>query len=312
MASSQRICVRLASGSVVYEGPRPNSLAELRSEVAASMGLECENEIVFCGGSTILKIEDAGEEITAVRDQVMGLLDEFMQYDWKRLPEHLWPAREHRGLILKAVAKCGYMLMHASAGLRNDREVVLAAAMSNGLALLYASPRLRADREVVLAVVTSNGFALRWASDTLRADRDVVLAAVARRGTALLYASPELRGDRDVVLAAVACNGYALAHASEELKADRGVVLVAVARDGLALEHAVADLRFDRDIVRAAVAKDRRAIRYASPDLRVSCARGWGRKKSKGKCWSDAKNQKPSAPPSLPLLPPPCLCYGTP
>ena len=36
--ASKRLCVRLLSGATVYEGLRPQSLVELRGEVAATMG----------------------------------------------------------------------------------------------------------------------------------------------------------------------------------------------------------------------------------------------------------------------------------
>jgi hypothetical protein len=220
--ASKRLCVRLLSGDVVYEGCSPSSLAQLREEVAAAMGCEWKDELVFCSGDAVLDcIEDAGEEITVVRDQVMGLLGEFLWYGYKNeLPERLWPAREHRRLILAAVAINGLLLQHASAELRADRDVVLAAVACRGPALRYASVELRADRDVVLAALASNGCALWYASPQLRADRDVVLAAVANDGCALLHAAAELRADRDVVMAAVANDRYALQYASPELQND--------------------------------------------------------------------------------------------
>ena len=102
--ASRRLCVRLLSGATVYEGPCPHSLEELRDKVAAAMGCERKDELVFCSGDAVLDcIEDAGEEITAVRDQVVGFLKEFMWHAYKdELPVRLWPAREHRRLILAA------------------------------------------------------------------------------------------------------------------------------------------------------------------------------------------------------------------
>ena len=149
--------MRLLSGATVYEGPCPHSLEELRDKVAAAMGCERKDELVFCSGDAVLDcIEDAGEEITAVRDQVVGLLKEFMWHAYKdELPERLWPVREHRRLILAAVAINGYALQHAAPQLRADREVVLAAVAQNGRALEYASAELRANREVVLAAQDS-------------------------------------------------------------------------------------------------------------------------------------------------------------
>ena len=252
--ASARLCVRLLSGGTVYEGPRPRSLAELRDEVAASIGCKSKDEVVFCSGDVVLDcIEDAGEAITAVHDPVFGLLKRFLWYDKQELPKCLWPAREHRRLILSAVAINGRLLQHASAELRADRDVVLAAVACRGAALQYASPELQADRDVVLAAMANDGWALRYASAELRADREVVLAAVACRGAALQYASPELRADREVVLAGVACRGSALQYASPELRADRDVVLAAVANGGCAL-HAAVELRSDPDVVLAGVA----------------------------------------------------------
>ena len=56
------------------------------------MGLDCPTELVFCCGDTVLdRIEDAGEQVTAVRDGVMGLLGEFLRHvqahDGRDLPE---------------------------------------------------------------------------------------------------------------------------------------------------------------------------------------------------------------------------------
>ena len=107
MASSQRLCVRLLSGATVYEGLRPHSLAELRDEVAATLGCKCD-ELSFCSGYAVLScLEDADEQITVVRDEVMGLLGEFLKSAHGNLPEHLWPAREHRRLLLAAAERNG-------------------------------------------------------------------------------------------------------------------------------------------------------------------------------------------------------------
>jgi len=296
--ASKRICVRLLSGTIVYEGPRPQSLAELRDEVAATMGC-MRDELAFCDGAAEVPsyIEDLDEYVTVVRDEVMGLLDEFLKHMHKRrgkLPEHLLPVREHRRLLLAALSRDGRTIEHASPELLADRAFVLAAVAISARALQYASPEFRADRDivlsalanersvlqhawtlkhaapelqadkgVVLAAVQKNGHALVHASAQLRADRDVVLTAVAHNGYALQYASPELQADRDVVLAAVASDGYSLGYASFELRADRSVVLAALARNGHALQHASPELRADRDIVAAAVASSRYALQYA-------------------------------------------------
>ena len=234
--ASTRLCVRLLSGATVYKGLRHHSLAELRDEVAATLGCQCD-ELSFCSGDTVLScIEDADEQITVVRDEVMGLLDEFVKCSlFSKLPEHLWPAREHRRLMLAAVAHNGDALQHASAELRADRDIILAAVTNNAYALRYASPELRSDRAVVMAALARNGQALQHASPELRADRDVVMAALARNGQALQHASPELRADRDVVMAALARNGHALHHVSPELRANRDVVMAAVESKGYAL-----------------------------------------------------------------------------
>ena len=254
--ASKRLCVRLLSGAPVYEGLRPHSLAELRDEVAATMGCERKDELVFCSGdATVLGcIEDADEQITAVRDEVMGLLGEFLRHvDNRELPERLWPAREHRRLLLAAAERNGDALQHASSELQAVRAVVLAAVANSGRVLQYASPELRADRDVVLVAVAKCGYAMQHASAEFRADRNFVLAAVASNGYALRHASPELRGDRAVVMAAVASNGCALQYASAELRADRDVVLAAVTKNGYALQHASPELRADRAVVTAAV-----------------------------------------------------------
>ena len=150
----------------------------------------------------------------------MGLLGEFLQHAYKKeLPERLWLAREHRRLMLAAVAINGYALGHSSAELRADRAVVL--AINGYAALQHASAELRADRAVVLAAVTNNGYVLQHASAELRA---VVLAAVTNNGCALQNASDKLCADRDVVLAAVTKNGYALRYASTELQADTRIL----------------------------------------------------------------------------------------
>jgi len=233
--SLKRICVRLLSGDVVYEGCAPHSLWALREEVAATMGIRCDqrNELVLCSRDAVLNcIEDAVEEITVVRDPVMNLLEEFLRHGCgNELPERIWPAREHRRLILAAVAIDGRCLRHASVELRADRDVVLAAVTCHQTAFRYASVELQVDRDVAQAV-----FGFAWSvvqtaeglcvSHTLGlwADRAFVLAAVASNGHALKHASPELRADRDLVLAAVTNNGYAVRHASAELQADSDVV----------------------------------------------------------------------------------------
>ena len=175
--------MRLLSGAAVYEGLRPHSLSELRDEVAATLGCECD-ELSFCSGDAALLscIEDANERITVVRDQVMGLLGEFLKHVHFELPEYLRPAREHRPLLLAALARDCRAMQHASPELLADHDFVLAAVAISGYALRHASPKLRSDREVVLAAVATNGCALQHASPELRADQDLVLAAMARHG----------------------------------------------------------------------------------------------------------------------------------
>ena len=148
--ASKRLCVRLLSGATVYEGPRPRSLAELRDEVAAALGCGERNELSFCSGDAVLAcIEDADEQITIVRENVMGLLGEFMKYMRREvLPEHLWPAREHRRLLLSALAHDSFALQHAAPELLDDPEFVLAAVAISGHALMHVSAKVRADRAV--------------------------------------------------------------------------------------------------------------------------------------------------------------------
>ena len=198
--ASRRLCVRLLSGATVYEGPCPHSLAELRDKVAAAMGCERKDELVFCSGDAVLDcIEDAGEEITAVRDQVVGFLKEFMWHAYKdELPVRLWPAREHRRLILVAVEINGCVPQHASVELRADRDVVLAAVTAmRGEKLPPSSGTTETSRDVVMAAVASNRYALQYASPELRADRGVVMGAVANDRDALVHASAEFRADRN-------------------------------------------------------------------------------------------------------------------
>ena len=83
--ASNRICVRMLSGTMVYEGPRPQSLAELRDEVAATMGCP-RDELAFCDGAAEVPsyIEDLDEYVTVVRDEVMGLLAEPPRFAYNR------------------------------------------------------------------------------------------------------------------------------------------------------------------------------------------------------------------------------------
>ena len=175
-----RLRVTLLSGDAVFEGPRPRSLKDLQKTVGVAMGLDYPTELVFCCGDTVLdRIEDAGEQVTAVRDGVMGLLGEFLRHaqahDGRDLPEHLWPAREHRRLVLAAVRIDGLTLEYASEELRADRDVVLAAVTRSGWALkqhywwkrmlLGALPkRLRARCQDMLSCSAPkiSGSRLRW------------------------------------------------------------------------------------------------------------------------------------------------------
>jgi len=136
----------------------------------------------------------AALELLAVRDPVLGLQEEFLATmmdgpRWQLLddrfvwPERLRPALGHRGCMLAAVKRNGWLLLHASAELRADREVVLAAVGQQGMALVFASAELRSDREVVLAAVEDCCEALHFASVELQADREVMLAAVRQRGS---------------------------------------------------------------------------------------------------------------------------------
>ena len=236
--ASKRLCVRLLSGATVYEGLRPHSLAELRDEVAATLGCKCD-ELSFCSGDAVLScIEDADEQIAVVRDEVMGLLDEFSKYSLiSKLPEDLGPACKHRRLMLAAVARNGFALQHASAELQADRDVVLAAVAHEGCALRHASAQLRADRDVVLAAVERDGYALQYASPELRADGKVAMAALASNGYAVSF---ELRANRKVAMAALASKDYAPQYASPKLQADRDAVLAEANGCALAVESKIA------------------------------------------------------------------------
>ena len=142
------------------------------------MGCECD-ELSFCSGDAALLscIEDANERITVVRDQVMGLLGEFLKHVHEELPEYLRPAREHRPLLLAALARDCRALQHASPELRADRDLVLAAVAHHGDALVHASAELRADREVVIEAVKSDRRVTRWVDEELVAAPAVARAA---------------------------------------------------------------------------------------------------------------------------------------
>lgn len=258
MTSSHRLRVCLLSGSTVYDGPRPHSLAELRRKVASFIGLRNKNELLFCSGDIILRnIKDAGEHVTVVRDQVMGLLEKFLRNVYSVvLPEHLRPAREHRGLMLAAVERNGLALRHASAELRSDRDVVLTAVASDGRALQYASAELQADQNVVTTAVTRCGHALQYASADLRGHRSIVLKAVRNIGWSLRFASVELRVDRDVVLKAAYNINWARQYV---FVANKNVhpclVLAAVASNDLVLRHTSEELGTDQDVLLEIVKK---------------------------------------------------------
>ena len=90
--------------------------------------------------------------------------------------------------------------------LRADREVVLKAIARNGAALQHASAALRADHEVVLAAIAENPTALGYASMELRADREVVLQAVQRNPQSLDFAAPSVTCCSDFWLLALAAD----------------------------------------------------------------------------------------------------------
>jgi len=93
MASSERLCMRLLSGDLVYGGLRPCSLAKLRDDVAAVMGCSAR-ERIFCSGDAVLdSIQDADKCIAVVRDKVMGCLPEFLKYASGKLRASLASSR---------------------------------------------------------------------------------------------------------------------------------------------------------------------------------------------------------------------------
>jgi hypothetical protein len=183
-ASAKQRRVRLLSGRVVYEG-YPTQMKELQVEAARVLGVDVGEVLLLCSGGAVLHdLEKDEVELTAVHDPVVGLLEEYLRMCRScvdDVPERLWPAREHKGLMLAAVRQNPLALRHAAPELRADRDVVLAAvSLQNRYTapLQYASPELRADREVVLASVASCGHSLKYASPELRADREVSLAAL--------------------------------------------------------------------------------------------------------------------------------------
>ena len=194
--------VRLLSGAVVYEGPRPQDLAALRLEVARALELARPDELVFCHGAaaavmTRLDAEQeeppgAPRELVVVRDPVMGLLQPFLQHSQARLPdlpEAFRACGGHRAFMLAAVTQDGRALQAASAELRADRDVVLAAVRQNGWALRAASTQLRADRALVLAAVAQSVYALSFASAALQADPVILRAAATQSDSVPKYAS---------------------------------------------------------------------------------------------------------------------------
>ena len=88
-------------------------------------------------------------------------------------PEFLMALRADREVVLKAIARNGAALQHASAALRADHEVVLAAIAENPTALGYA------DREVVLQAVQRNPQSLDFAAPSVTCCSDFWLLALA-------------------------------------------------------------------------------------------------------------------------------------
>jgi hypothetical protein len=295
--SKARLCVRLVSGRVVYDGPRPDSLPELLRAVAAELGGDTTvDDLTLCDGDAVLaRIEDAGEELTVVRGDFKHLLDEFLRFckvsrAGTPLPPQLRAVREHKRLLLAALEWDFLAVRHAAPELLADRDFMLAAVSLSGHSLDYAAPELQADRDIALAAVKQTGYSLQYAAPHLKADRDfllaamgygalsccdagfrddreIVLAAVAKCENAFELASPRLRADRDVALAAVTHCGRVLQYASPELRADRDLVLAAVTQWGTSLHCALPDLQADRDLVLAAVAQSGLALAYTAPCL---------------------------------------------
>jgi hypothetical protein len=145
------------------------------------MGIRCSNELVFCRGEEVLNcIDDTNDtngEITVVHDEVMGLLEEFLQHVQRlKLSAHLRPAQNHRNLVLTAVKRNGKALRHASADLKADQDVVLAAVRNDAHALRYASAKLQADQDFAMKAVACNSQALLYLSERLRGDPGVRMA----------------------------------------------------------------------------------------------------------------------------------------
>mmetsp|Transcript_47709 Transcript_47709/g.102200 ORF Transcript_47709/g.102200 Transcript_47709/m.102200 type:complete len:469 (+) Transcript_47709:446-1852(+) len=145
----------------------------------------------------------------------------------------------NRSVLLKAVERDRYALLHADAALRADREVVLSAVKFCGDTLLL-SP-LKKDREVVLAAVNTLGDSLRYADQEWMGDKEVILTAVKQDGLALRYATAALQDDEEVVRAAVKQNGRALRWVADRWKKDLDTVMMALKSSNAALAYVATD-----------------------------------------------------------------------
>jgi hypothetical protein len=74
-------------------------------------------------------------------------------------------------VVIKAVRRSPYALMHVSEQMKDDKDIVLEAVKVVGCVLRHASERLRDDKDVVIAAVRKAYYAIEFASERLREDK---------------------------------------------------------------------------------------------------------------------------------------------
>ncbi len=87
-----------------------------------------------------------------------------------------WKADEQ--LMMDVVNINGYMLLHGTNQIRDNKKIVIEAVKNYGLALQFASKRLRNDRSVVTEAVKQNGFSIQFASSSLKKDFQLIKTAL--------------------------------------------------------------------------------------------------------------------------------------
>jgi len=130
-------------------------------------------------------------------------------------------------VVLRAVKKNGDALAWASTRLKDHRDVVLAAVANRGAALQYAASLHRLDPVVARAAVANDGMALGKVANVLTSNRELVLTAVAQNGHAYRFAAESLQKDPDVVRTAVRSRGQVLRLVPSQFKDDVALQLLA-------------------------------------------------------------------------------------